>query len=54
MLCHVAVDITVNGEPSMSDLKLVTKESQLPDNLLDPKTRLFLCTTDTKLVAKVK
>jgi hypothetical protein len=37
----------------MADIKLVTKEEQLPKDLLDPNVRLFLCTTDTKLVAKV-
>jgi hypothetical protein len=37
----------------MADLKLVTKEEQLPKDLLDSNVRLFLCTTDTKLVATV-
>ncbi|KAG5180087.1 mannitol 1-phosphate dehydrogenase [Tribonema minus] len=50
---HKTVSFFVNGEPTIQNVLLITKEEQLPENLLDPKTALFLCTTDTKLVNKV-
>lgn len=50
---HETVTFHVNGEPTIANVRLITKESQLPKNLLDPDTRLFLCTTDVSLVKKV-
>lgn len=50
---HDTVNFYVNGVPTLTDVKLVTREDQLPKNLFDPNTRIFICSTDQNLVSKV-
>jgi hypothetical protein len=50
---HEIVNFFVNGEPSIQSVRLVTKASDLPADLLDRETRLFVCTLDAELVGKV-
>mmetsp|Transcript_14874 Transcript_14874/g.22144 ORF Transcript_14874/g.22144 Transcript_14874/m.22144 type:complete len:565 (+) Transcript_14874:232-1926(+) len=47
------VNFFVNGQLTLSNVKLVTRVDQLPKNMYDPTTKLFVCSTDTNLVSKV-